>query len=67
MTEEFDCSGPLVDCGMGSSLDKKMWALLDVSGRPETRDYGKALEALKLLTENVSRGPHKRVMGTTCL
>ena len=26
MTEEFDCSGPLVDCGMGSSLDKKMWA-----------------------------------------
>jgi hypothetical protein len=29
-------------------------AVLDVSGRPETRDYGKALEALKLLTENVS-------------
>jgi hypothetical protein len=41
--------------------------LLDVSGRPETRDYGKALEALKLLTENVLRGPHNRVMGTTCL
>ena len=41
-------------------------SMLDVSGRPETRDYGKALEALKLLTENVSRGPHNRVMGTTC-
>jgi hypothetical protein len=41
--------------------------LLDVSGRPNTRDYGKALEALKLLTENVLRGPHNRVMGTTCL
>ena len=25
MTVEFDCNGPL-DCGMGSSLDKKMWA-----------------------------------------
>ena len=25
MTEEFDCNGPL-DCGMGSSLGKKMWA-----------------------------------------
>jgi hypothetical protein len=32
--------------------------VLDVSGRPNTRDYGKALEALKLLTENVLRGPH---------
>ena len=41
--------------------------VLDVSGRPNTRDYGKALEALKLLTENVLRGPHNRVMGTTCL
>jgi hypothetical protein len=41
--------------------------VLDVSGRPKTRDYGKALEALKLLTENVSRGPHIRVMGTTCV
>jgi hypothetical protein len=41
--------------------------MLDVSGRPNTRDYGKALEALKLLTENVLRGPHNRVMGTTCL
>jgi hypothetical protein len=39
--------------------------LLDVSGRPNTRDYGKALEALKLLTENVLRGPHNRVKGTT--
>jgi hypothetical protein len=42
-----------------------MKSLLDVSGRPNTRDYGKALEALKLLTENVLRGPHKRVKGTT--
>jgi hypothetical protein len=41
--------------------------VLDVSGRPNTRDYGKALEALKLLTENVLRGPHNRVMGTACL
>jgi hypothetical protein len=41
--------------------------VLDVSGRPKTRDYGKALEALKLLTENVLRGPHNHVMGTTCL
>jgi hypothetical protein len=41
--------------------------VLDVSGQPNTRDYGKALEALKLLTENVLRGPRNRVMGTTCL
>jgi hypothetical protein len=40
-------------------------SMLDVSGRPNTRDYGKALEALKLLTENILRGPHNRVMGTT--
>ena len=39
--------------------------VLDVSGRPNTRDYGKALEALKLLTENVLRRPH--VMATTRL
>ena len=41
--------------------------LLDVSGRPNTRDYRKALEALKLLTENVLREPHERVMATTRL
>ena len=41
--------------------------LLDVSGRPNTRD-GKALEALKLLTENVSWEPQNGVMGTpVCL
>ena len=41
--------------------------LLDVSGRPDTRDYGKALEAIKLLTENVLRRPHEGVMATTRL
>ena len=37
--------------------------LLDVLGRPNTRDYGQALEALKLLTENVIAG----ATGLTCL
>ena len=41
--------------------------VLDVSGRPNTRDYGKALEALKLLTENVLREPRDCVMATTRL
>jgi len=41
--------------------------VLDVSGRPNTRDYGKALEALKLLTENVMRRPPVCVMATTRL
>jgi hypothetical protein len=48
-----------------NNASRNMRDMLDVSGRPNTRDYGKALEALKLLTENVLRGPHNRVMGTT--
>jgi N-acetylglucosamine-6-phosphate deacetylase len=52
-------------CKEGANILGIHLEVLDVSGRPNTRDYGKALEALKLLTENVLRGPHNRVKGTT--